>query len=73
MKLLPRHSTQYVYYRTTYQMMLLLGNAFKVSGYALNPPNTTLGVIGLDNMYKLNIIPTPFPSNIMFSEDGRKP
>lgn len=44
----------------------------EISGYALIPPNTTLGVIYLDNMYKLDIIATPIPHNTKSSEDGRK-
>ena len=45
---------------------------FKISGYALIPPNTTLAVVCLDNMYKLDIIAIPVPHNTKSSEDGRK-
>ena len=45
---------------------------FEIAGYELIPPNTTLGGICLDDMYKLDIISAPISSNIMSSEDGRK-
>lgn len=54
-------------------MMLLLGNALKSLGIRLLiPPNTTLGVIGLGNMYKLDIIPKSKFLQFMSSGDGRR-